>query len=247
MCVTLLALCASCDQSGEKANGSPAAPGSREAGGARDIRKGNGLVRGRVTFVGTPPVMKEIANDHCRPDAPTLKEETVIVGANGGLKNVMVSIEGLGAMDGSSLPPARLDQVNCRYVPHVLGLCAGQTLTVTSADPTLHNVQFAGTLNRAQNFGMTQAGATRDVTTLTNPEVVPVRCDVHPWMLAYVVVTENPFFAVTGDDGTFEIKNLPPGDYKLVAWHERYGRLEQPVSVTNENEKPLDVKFDYKQ
>jgi plastocyanin len=189
--------------------------------------------------------MNQIANDHCLPDAPVLKEETVVVGANGGLKNVLVSIEGLGAMDGSSLPPARLDQVDCRYVPHVLGLCAGQTLRVTSSDPTLHNVQFAGTLNRAQNFGMTHAGATRDVTTLTRPEVVPVRCDVHPWMLAYVVVTENPFFAVTGDGGTFEIKDLPPGDYKLVAWHERYGRLEQSLSVTDE--KPLDVKFDYKQ
>jgi hypothetical protein len=127
----------------------------------------------------------------------------------------------------------------------VLALCAGQELLVRSSDPTLHNVQFAGTANRPQNYGLTQAGAERSVRSLTKPEIVPVRCDVHPWMLAYVAVTENPFAAVTADDGGFEIKQLPPGEYKLVAWHELYGRLEQSISVSDE--KALDVSFVYKQ
>jgi len=234
----MVLLTASCDDKRSGATGSPAAP-------PQAIVKGHGIIRGRVTFDGVPPVMKEIANDHCRPDAPKLTEETVIVSRDGGLKNVVVSIEGLGAMDGATLPPARLDQVDCRYVPHVLGLCAGQQLVVRSSDPTLHNVQLNGALNRPQNFGMTGAGVEKTVKDLTQPEVVPVRCDVHPWMLAYVAVFDNPYFAVTPDGGAFEIKDLPPGRYTLVAWHELYGRLEQSILVNDE--KPLDVSFTYKQ
>jgi hypothetical protein len=212
---------------------------------ARVVPKGNGVVRGVVRFIGTPPLMKEIDNGTCGPDAKKLMQETVLVGPAGGLKNVLVSIEGIGRSDGSNLPPAVLDQVNCRYVPHVMGLVAGQELLVKSSDPTLHNVQFQGQKNAQQNFGMTHAGAQRSVKSLIEPEIVHVRCDVHPWMSAWIGVFENPYFAVTGDDGTFEIKDLPSGEYKLVAWHELYGELKRPLKV--DEKQPAEVKFEYKQ
>jgi hypothetical protein len=172
-------------------------------------------------------------------------QETVVIAPNSGLRNVLVSIEGAGKSDGSSLSPAVLDQVNCRYVPHVMGVVAGQELLVKSSDPTLHNVQFQGQKNAQQNFGMTQAGARRSVKSLIEPEVVHVRCDVHPWMSAWIGVFENPYFAVTGDDGSFEIKDLPSGEYQIVAWHEMYGELKQPVKV--DGNQPAVVTFKYRQ
>jgi plastocyanin len=205
----------------------------REPRVAIDKVKGDGRVRGVVRFEGTPPVMRTIENRPCHPAAEPIAEEHVVVGASGGLKNVFVTVESpaLPKVDGSPLPPAVLDQVSCRYVPHAVGVCVGQTLRVRTSDPgTMHNVHYNPSGNESRNFAMTGAGQEKAVT-FTAPEFIRVACDVHPWMSAHVGVFDTPFFAVTDDKGEFEILNLPSGRYKLVAWHERYGKLESDVSV----------------
>jgi plastocyanin len=225
-----------CDDA-PSANGSPAAP-------PRVLKTGSGVVRGTVKFDGVPPKMAAIANQPCHDGAPQLEEETVIVGEAGAMMNVFVFVEGASVGDGSKREPAVLDQVHCRYVPHVVGVQVGQTLTVRSSDDTLHNVHYKPDRNAAGNFGMTRPGAERKVTYAA-PEFIRVKCDVHPWMTAYIGVFDTPFFAATGVDGTFEIKELPAGEFTLVAWHELYGRQEQPLTIVDET-KPVEATFRYK-
>jgi plastocyanin len=219
----------------------PESAGSRVHEAARVV--GHGKIRGCVSFSGKPPVMQELANQPCHPGAPKLEEETVVVGAGGGLKNVFVQLEGAPRSAGRD-EPVLLDQVNCRYVPHVLGVTVGQPLLVRSSDPTMHNVHLIADLNPSANFGMTGAGQERTLT-FANPEMIRVKCDVHPWMAGYVMVCENPFFAVSSDDGSFEISGVPAGSYMLTAWHELYGKLQQPVTI--EDDKPVEAKFDYRE
>src|SRR5205085_11453199 len=125
-----------------------------------------------------------------------------------------------------------LDQVGCRYSPHVLGATVGQQIVFRSSDSTPHNVHLMGPDGDLHNFALAAAGQERGLA-LGKPQLVRVKCDVHPWMTAYIGVFENPFFAVTGDDGSFEIKGVPAGSYKLSIWHEQYGRQEQPVTVAD--------------
>ena len=193
---------------------------------------GHGTISGTVTLKGEPPAMRAIDNGICGPGAKPIAEETVLVGAGGGLKNVVVSLRGAPASSGAARAPVTLDQVDCRYVPHVLAVQVGQPVSVTTADAVLHNVHAMAHENRAVNRSM-PAGSAPQKLVLERPEVVPVRCDVHPWMLAYVAAFDHPFFAVTGEDGRFAIKGVPDGDYTLAAWHEALGELEQPVTVAN--------------
>lgn len=227
-----------CDLGMSSAGGSPAAP-------PRVLMTGNGVVRGVVKFDGVPPKMATLANKPCHAGAPELEEETVIVGDGGAMMNVFVYVEGAGVGDGSKREPAVLDQVHCRYVPHVVGVQVGQTLVVRSSDDTMHNVHYKPDRNAAANFGMTKPGAEKQVTFAT-PEFIRVKCDVHPWMTAYIGVFENPCFAATGVDGTFEIGNLPAGEYTLVAWHELYGKIEQPLTIADETRPVESVTFRYK-
>jgi hypothetical protein len=192
--------------------------------------------------------MPEIAaSETCHPGAAKLKQETVVVGANEGLANVLVYLEG-APRSATTQPSPVLDQLDCRYVPHVLGVVAGQGLVIRSSDAkTMHNVHLSASVNAAENFGMTDAGQTRTVTLDRAEHDPPIRvkCDVHPWMTAYVAVMDNPYFAVTGEDGSFELRNLPAGSYRLVAWHELYGRREQPITVS-EDGNAVEARFAYK-
>lgn len=227
------ALLLSCDKPGATDSVNPATA-------ARTVT-GAGIVRGKITFDGTPPTMKGIPNDNCCEGAGPLKEETVIVGADKGLANCLVWIEGIGPASPRNETPV-LDQVFCQYVPHVIGLVAGQKLQVRSSDDTIHNVNFKGKKNAQLNFGMTIAGDMEQVA-FGSVEIIPVQCDVHPWMIAYAGVFENSYFAVTKPDGVFEITDIPTGTYKLMLWHELYGRKEQPITVGDD--RPLTVDFTY--
>jgi plastocyanin len=203
---------------------------------------GDGVIEGRVTFVGTPPELKPIDNSICHPGANPITEESIVV-TNGGLENTFVYLEGGPRFAGAGRDAALLDQKDCRYVPHVLGLQIGQSLQIRSSDPTIHNVHFMPDNNASGNFGMTQAGEEKTVT-FDNADIIRFKCDVHPWMTAYVGVFDNPFFAVSAKDGTFKIDKVPDGSYKLVAWQEMLGTIKRDVVL--KDGKPIEVNFEFK-
>ncbi len=207
-------------------------------------------VTGKVTLDGNAPEMKVIdmsAVKECaalHPDPVT--EETVVVGDKGELKNVVVALK---KDDDKDMPgdapktPAVLDQQGCMYTPHVLAMMAGQTLLVKNSDPFLHNIHSGSTVNDPFNSGIpgNNAGTKIDPQPKA-PEIFPVKCDVHPWMKAWIAVFDHPYFSVTGDDGTFDIKGLPDGSYTLSAWHEIYGTQEQKITV-KDGKASADFKF----
>ena len=172
-------------------------------------------------------------------------QETVVANSNGTLKNVFVYVkEGL---EGKTFPvptePAVIDQKGCHYDPHVFGIQVGQPLQIVNSDSTLHNIHSLAEKNKQFNLGMPIQGM-KLKKTFENPEVMAkFKCDVHPWMNAYAGVLTHPYFSVSGDDGTFEIKNLPAGEYTIEAWHEKYGTQTQKVTVTGEE--PVQVEFTF--
>ena len=126
------------------------------------------------------------------------------------------------------------------YTPHMLGLVVGQKLRIKNSDPTNHNIHPLPKENREWNQSM-PPGSADLVQEFARPEImIPVKCNVHPWMISYVGVQRHPFFAVTGADGSFEIKGLPPGDYVIEAWHEKFGTFQQNVTVGASETKQVD-------
>ena len=218
---------------GEEPDGTAAAATSRTATatGPAPAGGGSGTVRGTVSLVGRPPEMKVIANKPCHAGAAPIREETVVADGDGRLANVVVFLRDAAASD-ETLPPAELGQVNCRFVPHVLALKAGQVLRVTSSDPTLHNVHTLSSRNPSRNVGFVAGGPAREMT-FAEPEAFAVRCDVHHWMNANVHVFDHRHFAVTDAAGGFELAGVPSGRHTLVFRHELFGDLERSVDVAD--------------
>lgn len=203
---------------------------------------GAGIIRGKVQLVSQSgklpePVMLRGMGGQPVPD------ERVMVGANGELKNVALFIEGISDPTGSQRPPVVLDQVGFQYKPHVAAVQVGQTLRVNSSDEALHNVHIRGKDNPQTNEFTRTANEWLDYV-YDKPEVLRLKCDVHPWMSAYVAVVENPYFDVSDEAGGYEITGLPDGDYTLVAWHELYGRQETPLSIRDGGAVVLDFTFE---
>ncbi len=206
--------------------------------------KGPGVVKGKIVFKGTAPVLPALKNEPCCDGAPaTLKDESVIVNSNGTLANVVVYIQGGPKADGKDLPSAKLDQKFCQYIPHVVPVVTGQNLHITSSDPTIHNVHYTGTFVGDQNKWIKTPSEFIDVS-FSKPEPIVTKCDVHNWMKAYIFVVDTPLHAITGEDGSFNIANIPAGDYTLSAWHERYGRKDTKISVKDGTPLELDVTFE---
>ncbi len=184
-------------------------------------------IKGVVKFDGRQAKRKALrmsADAYCdqaHKGSPA-RNERYIFGENDTLVNVFVWVS--KGLEGQSFPDpegaATIDQQGCMYVPHVRGVVVNQALKILNSDNTLHNVKMNSSNNGSFNEGMPVKGMELN-KKLTKPEVgVPFKCDVHPWMSAYVHVVEHPFFAVTGQDGTFEIRGLPAGEYQLSVWHE---------------------------
>ena len=196
-----------------------------------------GNIHGTVKFSGTAPA--PVALD--MSDEPTCQEahggkptkQVVMVGPDGGLANVFVYVkEGLDpALKFPTEPATVIDQKGCEYMPHVVGMSTGETLTVRNSDPFLHNINATPTANRGFNRSQPNQGMEFQ-TTFTEAEImIPVRCDVHGWMEAYIGVTAHPYHATTPEAGTFALDRLPPGDYVVEAWHETLGTATQNVTV----------------
>jgi len=215
-----------------------------------DVQAG-ATISGKVKFTGARPTNPKIDMSEeaaCKakyPTAPTA--ETVVVNANGTLSNVFVYVKA-GLPAGATYPapttPVTLDQNGCRYHPHVLGIQVGQTLNIKNSDPLLHNIKAKAVKNRPFNVSQPNVTATPTVRTFNAPEVmVPLECNVHGWMNAFLGVLPHPFFAVTGADGSFSIKGLPPGTYTIEAWHEKYGTQTATVTVAGAAPKTQDFTF----
>jgi plastocyanin len=195
----------------------------------------NGSISGKIVYQGKPPVLHPISMEKdpvCAPEAGPMLPEDGRVNDNGTLPNAFVYIsKGAAKM---SAPPnsVTLTQNGCMFEPHVLGIMVGQPLQVVTDDPTAHNIHLSAK-DGNKDWNVTQQPGTPSVTTkLTQPAImVPVHCNIHPWMEAFIGVVTNPFYAVTGTDGTFTIKNVPPGDYTLSVWTATYGTQEHTVTV----------------
>ena len=195
-----------------------------------------GNVSGRVTFAGTAPkpaVIRMESDPNCVQQGAATTDEGVVVGEGGALQNTFVYVkDGLGDLR-FPIPSNTvvLDQKGCRYTPHVLGVQVGQSVEVLNSDPTLHNVHAVPASNQEFNTGQPLPGMKHQHRFSTREVMVPFKCDVHPWMRAYVGVLDHPYFAVTGADGSFELKGLPPGTYTIEAWHETLGTQTQTVTI----------------
>jgi plastocyanin len=206
-----------------------------------------GNVTGRIAFEGTPPKPTPIkmgSDPYCEQQGAAATE-TVVVDAGGGLKNVFVYVkDGLGDLR-FPVPatPVVLDQKGCRYVPRVFGVQVGQPVEIVNSDPTLHNIHALAESNREFNMGQPMPGKYTH-TFSTREVMVPFKCDVHRWMTAYAGVLDHPFYAVTSDEGRFELKGLPPGTYTIEAWHETLGTATQTVTIGEQETK--DVPFSFK-
>ncbi|MBI3653943.1 MAG: hypothetical protein HY231_23170 [Acidobacteria bacterium] len=207
-----------------------------------------GTISGVIKFDGTPPERKKIdmsQDANCVTSAGDKLSDDVLVDA-GKLQNVFVYVTG-GPADkfdfGTPTDAVVLDQSGCRYEPRVLGLQAGQTLKVMNSDKTTHNVHPSPSKNPEWNQVMTQNAAPLE-KKFTKPEtLIPVKCNQHPWMTAHIGVLAHPFFAVSGKDGSYSIKGLPPGEYTLIAYHETLGEKRQKLTVGAKESKTQDFSF----
>ena len=207
-----------------------------------------GSVHGVISFSGAAPKPQRIdmsQDPGCMAGnpAPNLGEAFAV--RNGRLGNVFLYIK--DGLEGKTFAePAEavvLDQLGCRYVPHVMGAMAGQTVRILNSDPTMHNVHPAAEVNSMWNVSQQPGGAAIE-KRFPKPELmIPVKCNQHPWMKMFLSVTSNPFYAVSKPDGSYEIRGLPPGTYTLGAVHERLGEMTAKITVPAKGAATADLKF----
>lgn len=213
-----------------------------------------GNVKGTVTFAGDSipargdnkaDIQKHPDKDMC--DSPnTLKDDLIIDSATKGIQNVFVSIEKVTGGKTLEVPSAPIvsDQKTCHFTPHILVVPKGGSVELKNSDTKLHNTHFIVQKNAPFNEGI-PAGKSSTVV-LKETEKIKVTCDVHPWMLGYIVVTDTPYYAVTTADGSFEIKDLPAGKWTIKLWHETLGTSKQEVNITDGKTEDIKIKMEQK-
>jgi len=204
-----------------------------------------GNITGKVTLNGTAPAEKEITplidDATCGKLLNGAKPQTkfFVVGANKELADVIVVLKGdslKGKSTGAAAAPVVLDQKACEYMPQILAAQTGQTILVKNSDPVMHNVHTTPTAagNKEENKGQGAGAPDLKFSVPAAENFLRFKCDVHPWMFAWVTVVDHPYFAVTGKDGAFTIKDVPPGKYKIVALHRKGAPtgIEKDIEVT---------------
>jgi plastocyanin len=204
-------------------------------------------ITGYVAFAGTPPAARQIdmRDEPACAEKPLLAADAYdVVVRDGRLRNAFVYIsEGVTQRHPAPAEPVLIDQVGCVYHPRVAGAVTGQTITFRNSDGLLHNIKAVPAVNRGFNISQPNNMDTR--RSFAQAEVmVPVECNVHGWMRAYIGVLDHPYFAVSGDDGSFIIANLPPGTYTVTAWHERFGTRSRQITVGPDESVELSFTFD---
>jgi plastocyanin len=209
---------------------------------------------GTVTLTGTPPAEIPITPLMNDPTCGPLHTETptthfYVVDKNGEFADVVVSLKDssgnaiTGKSTGASAPAILLDQKGCLYTPQILAIQTGQKLTVRNSDPCIHNVHTTSKAGNTEHNDVQMSGGPDLTYTFDKPEMfMKFQCDVHPWMFAWVSIFDSPFYAVSGADGKFVIKNVPPGSYTVVASHRKLGEQTQTVQVAD---KDVTVNFSF--
>jgi polysaccharide lyase family 4-like protein len=189
--------------------------------------QGGGTIEATVTFAGAPVVEKLKVNKDTEKCGTEASIEKVVVGANKGLANTVVSVP--GAKGTPKALKATVDQHGCKFVPHVTAMTPGE-LELKNSDDILHNIHTYSTANPSINKAQPKF---KKVMTekFEKPEFIKLTCDVHSWMLGWVAVMPNPFFGVTDGSGNAKIENVPPGKYTVEAWHETLGKQTKEVEV----------------
>ena len=221
-------------QSSPAAAAAPAAAPAAPAGGGA-AGSGSGSIAGKVSFEGTPDAPQKVklsADAKCAAMHKDGLERQTIKVKDGGLAEALVYVKsGLSGSYPAPAEPVVLDQQGCDYHPHMVAMQAGQGLKIRNSDDTLHNIHPKPKANEEFNLGQPRKGMESE-RKFDKPEtMIPVGCDVHPWMRAYISVLSNPFFAITKDDGSYEIKGLPDGEYEVEVLHGKVKGTTQKVSV----------------
>lgn len=208
-----------------------------------------GDVTGTVKFNGKPPKAKKIRMDADPVCSMAHQEaaysESFIMDADRNLANVIVYLKGIEYSGDAPSEPVILDQQGCTYTPHVIGLMAGQDIKILNNDATMHNIHGLPKKNKEFNFGMPKTLKEKTITFSIAEDAFVIKCDVHPWMKSFIQVFDHPYFAVTESDGSFMLKNVPAGTYKIMAWQEKFGSkkmLSQEITV---GEKESSVNFTF--
>lgn len=209
-----------------------------------------GTITGRISYVGRPPARKAIdmSEDPACVGARHEKafDESVVVGRGSGLANVFVYIK--SGLEGKKFAvPADVVVINqggCQFHPHIIGVQVDQPVQITNTDPVTHNIHPMAVTNREWNHSQGPGDPALNRKFIKPEIMIPVKCNIHGWMHSYIGVVDHPYFAVSKDDGTFQITNLPPGTYTLGTWQEKLGTQEQQVTVAPGGE--ATINFSYK-
>lgn len=206
-------------------------------------------ITGTITFDGKAPALRPIAMDAdpvcAKKHSGPVANEMLALGTGNTMGNILVWVsKGVPAKTyPAPSTPVTLDQRGCMYSPHVMGIMVGQPYKILNSDGVLHNVHTLPKVNSSFNQGMPPSMKEAN-TKFDKPEAVfHIKCDVHPWMSAYIAVFTNPFFSVTSTDGKFTITGLDPGTYEVTAWHEKLGTRTASITVGANDKKTQDFKF----
>lgn len=248
LCLAVVVLLAACGGGGGGGSAGGGDGGGGEAASVVDSATA-GSVSGSVMFTGTAPE-REVINMDAEPACAAAYSEgpfreNAVINDNGTLANVFIYVK--SGLEGMTFPTSSekvvLDQQNCHYVPHVLGVQTNQTIIIRNDDDLLHNIHPRPENSRGFNVGQPKKGMETERSFSAAEIMIPVGCDVHGWMQAYIGVVDHPYFAVTGSDGSFKLPNLPPGEYTLEAWHEMFGTQEMKVTVGESESVSIDFTY----
>jgi plastocyanin len=208
-----------------------------------------GEITGKVTYTGPslkakPIDMSEdpacVSAHHGKPF-----DESLLVGSNHSLANAFVYIK--SGLEGKNFEvpstPVVIDQNGCWFHPRVLGIQTNQVLKIVNSDPVTHNIHPMAEINREWNHSQGPGDPSLNRKFIKPEIMIPVKCNIHSWMRAYIGVLDHPYFAVSKDDGTFQIPNLPPGKYTLAVWQEKLGTQEQQIKIDPSQHAVADFTF----